>query len=124
MIPYRSLYTSWKTYLEEMDKFTKNRLTQFEQLVQICDLLKQIRSRKIQISKKSMDQHLKYGSKTISSCNLSIKWSVLRKMHEEVLTSISEIDKTRKLYFDDEHLAKQARDKEEKYGFSLVFHLF
>ena len=35
-------------------------------------------------------------------------------MHEEVLTSISEIEKTRKLYFDDEHMAKQARDKEEK----------
>lgn len=40
-------------------------------------------------------------------------------MHEEVLTSVSEIDKTRKLYFDDEHLAKQARDKEEKYAIPL-----
>ena len=39
-------------------------------------------------------------------------------MHEEVLTSISEIEKTRKLYFDDEHMAKQARDKEEKSGTS------
>ncbi|CAG2100177.1 unnamed protein product [Medioppia subpectinata] len=91
----KSLYTSWKTYLEETDKSAKNRLQQFEQLVQICDLLKQIKTRKLQISKKSIDQHLK-------------------KMHEEVLTSVSEIDKTRKLYFDDEHVARQARDKEEK----------
>jgi hypothetical protein len=35
-------------------------------------------------------------------------------MQEEVLTSISDIDKTRKLYFEEEHLAKQARDKEDK----------
>lgn len=44
-------------------------------------------------------------------------------MQEEVLTSISEIDKTRKLYFDEEHLAKQARDKEEKYKpYKLINH--
>ncbi|XP_054163435.1 protein nervous wreck-like [Oppia nitens] len=90
-----SLYTSWKTYLEELDKSSKNRLAQFDQLTQICDLLKQIKTRKVQIAKKSIDQHLK-------------------KMHEEVLTSVAEIDKTRKLYFEDEHMAKQARDKDEK----------
>lgn len=36
-------------------------------------------------------------------------------MQEEVVNSVAEIDKTRKLYFDEEHLARQARDKEEKY---------
>lgn len=36
-------------------------------------------------------------------------------MHEEIVHSVNEIDKTRKLYFEEEHLAKQARDKEEKY---------
>ncbi|KPM08398.1 SH3 domain containing protein 5 [Sarcoptes scabiei] len=35
-------------------------------------------------------------------------------MHEEIISSVNEIDKTRKLYFEEEHLAKQARDKEEK----------
>ncbi|OTF70319.1 hypothetical protein BLA29_007334 [Euroglyphus maynei] len=35
-------------------------------------------------------------------------------MHEEIVNSVNEIDKTRKLYFEEEHLAKQARDKEEK----------
>jgi hypothetical protein len=42
-------------------------------------------------------------------------------MQEEVLTSISEIDKTRKLYFEEEHLAKQARDKEDKSDFCFHF---
>lgn len=35
-------------------------------------------------------------------------------MQDELLTSAVEIDKCRKLYFDEEHLARQARDKEEK----------
>lgn len=37
-----------------------------------------------------------------------------RKQQEELIASAVEIDKNRKLYFDEEHLAKQARDKEEK----------
>ena len=105
-----------------MEKNSKNRLAQFEQLNQIVELLKQIRSRKLQISKKSIDQHLKYfyflpfrPNRNIP--NIYCLNSIIRKMQEEVLTSVSEIDKTRKLYFDDEHMAKQARDKEEKYAF-------
>ena len=38
-----------------------------------------------------------------------------RKMHEELQWSVAEIEKARKFYFGEEHLAKQARDKEEKY---------
>ena len=35
-------------------------------------------------------------------------------MCEEVVTSVTEIEKMKKLYFDEEHYANQARDKEEK----------
>lgn len=35
-------------------------------------------------------------------------------MQDEIMASVTEIEKTRKLYFDEEHLAHQARDKEEK----------
>lgn len=59
MIINRTLYNAWKTYLEEMEKFSKNRLNQFEQLSAVCDSLKQIRAHKLHVSKKSIDQHLK-----------------------------------------------------------------
>ena len=78
-----------------MEKQAKQRLTQFEQLSSICEQLKTLRNHKVQITKKCLDTHLK-------------------KMQEEIIVSVSEIDKTRKLYFEEEHLAKQARDKEEK----------
>ncbi|XP_075676015.1 F-BAR and double SH3 domains protein 2-like isoform X2 [Dermatophagoides pteronyssinus] len=91
----KTLYTSWRIYQEEMEKHAKNRQSQFEQLATVCETLKTLRSHKIQIAKKCLDNYLK-------------------KMHEEIVHSVNEIDKTRKLYFEEEHLAKQARDKEEK----------
>ena len=36
-------------------------------------------------------------------------------MCEEVVVSVNEIEKNKKQYFDEEHYANQARDKEEKY---------
>jgi len=35
-------------------------------------------------------------------------------MHEEVNHSVADLDKQRKAYHEEEHFAKQARDKEEK----------
>ena len=35
-------------------------------------------------------------------------------MHEELLHSIADLDKQRRGYHEEEHVAKQARDKEEK----------
>lgn len=55
----RALYTSWKTYLEEVDRFSKNRLAQFDQIVSICDTLKQMKTHKTQMGKKAIDHHLK-----------------------------------------------------------------
>lgn len=96
------MYTSWKIYQEEMEKHAKSRVAQFEQLAAACDQLKTIRTHKLHVSKKCLDTHLK-------------------KMHEEIVNTVMEIDKTRKLYFEEEHLAKQARDKEEKYDHGRLF---
>ena len=56
---FRSLYTAWKTYLEEMDKNAKYRLSEFEQVTQLVDNLNDIKSHKRQVAKRALDQHLK-----------------------------------------------------------------
>lgn len=42
-------------------------------------------------------------------------------MHDEIQTCVTEIDKTKKLYFEEEHMAHDARDKahdaDEKWDF-------
>ncbi|RWS17284.1 SH3 domain containing protein 5-like protein [Dinothrombium tinctorium] len=91
----KSLYTVWKQYMEDLDKVSKQRLNEFEQIASACETLKQMKTHKAQIGKKAIDLHLK-------------------KMQEEVIASISEIEKNKKSYFDEENFAKQARDKEEK----------
>lgn len=35
-------------------------------------------------------------------------------MQDELVVSVNELEKNKKAYFDEEHYAKQARDKEEK----------
>ncbi|RWS31761.1 SH3 domain containing protein 5-like protein [Leptotrombidium deliense] len=81
--------------MEEEDKVSKQRLAEFEQLVAACDTLKQMKTHKAQIGKKAIDSHLK-------------------KMQEEIITSINELEKNKKTYFDEENFAKTAREKEEK----------
>lgn len=91
----KSLYTSWKSYLEEVEKNAKQRVSEYEQVSHSVDSLKELKSHKVSIGKRTLDQHLK-------------------KMHEEVIHSVTDLDKNRKVYQEDEHFAKQARDKEEK----------
>ena len=55
----RSIYSVWKMYLDELDKVTKNRLLQFEQITPYVDNLKQMKSHKAHIGKKVLDTHLK-----------------------------------------------------------------
>lgn len=42
-----------------MEKHAKNRQSQFEQLATVCETLKTLRSHKIQIAKKCLDNYLK-----------------------------------------------------------------
>ncbi|XP_074599300.1 FCH and double SH3 domains nervous wreck isoform X2 [Brevipalpus obovatus] len=91
----KSLFTVWQNYLTEEETQSKLRASKYEQMNSICDEMKHARSHKSQLGKKGLENYLK-------------------KMQEELLNSAVEIDKCRKLYFDEEHLARQARDKEEK----------
>lgn len=56
---FRTLYTAWKTYLEEIDRNAKFRLTEFEQVTGFCDQLKEMKSHKSHVAKRTLDQHLK-----------------------------------------------------------------
>ena len=59
MIYFRTLYTAWKTYIDEVDKYSKNRLAQYENYGAICDNLKEMKTHKVKIGKKSVDHYLK-----------------------------------------------------------------
>lgn len=91
----KSLYTSWKAYLDEIEKNAKLRLTEYESVSHSVDTLKDLKSHKVLMAKRTLDQHLK-------------------KIHEEINSTVLDLDKHRKVYQEDEHFAKQARDKEEK----------
>lgn len=90
-----SLYKVWSEHINRLQITSKNRQDQFEQLIMIVDKLKDIRSHKASIGKKCLDTHLK-------------------RIHEDILVSMVEIEKTRKLYYEDESQAKKARENEEK----------
>lgn len=57
---YRSIYTVWQTYLSEEEKAAKFRASQYEQIAQIYDSMKQGRSHKVHSGKKGLDNYLKY----------------------------------------------------------------
>ena len=56
---FRSLYSAWKTYLEEVDRNAKYRLSEFDQITCFVDQLKDMKSHKSQVAKRTLDQHLK-----------------------------------------------------------------
>ena len=78
-----------------MERTSKDRLTHFEQMNALVEHVKHLKTHKHQMVKKTMDTYFK-------------------KSQLDVLDSLQEIDKYRKMYFDEEHYANQARDKEEK----------
>lgn len=41
-------------------------------------------------------------------------------MHEEIIYTMTDLDKQRRGYHEEEHVAKQARDKEDKYVLTLI----
>lgn len=55
----KSLYTAWKTYVEEVDRMAKQRLAEFDQVSKSVDQLKEMKSHKGVVSKRALDQHLK-----------------------------------------------------------------
>lgn len=90
-----SLYKVWSEHINRLQTTSKNRSEQFEQLIMVVDKLKDIRSHKASIGKKCLDTHLK-------------------RIHEDIVGSMVDVEKARKLYYEDESQAKKARENEEK----------
>ncbi|XP_043463279.1 protein nervous wreck isoform X1 [Leptopilina heterotoma] len=87
-----NMWNVWRTVLEENEKLARARLAAVEVFQQqIADDAKVLRMHKLQISKKAIDQ--------------------LMIVQKELQTCVQDVDKTKKLYFDEEHCARDVRDK-------------
>ena len=86
------MWSVWTTVLEENEKLARARLAAVEVFQQqIADESKTLRAYKLAISKKCVDN--------------------LGKVQHEVQTSVQDVDKHKKSYFDEEHCAHDVRDK-------------
>lgn len=88
----RNMWSVWTTVLEENEKLARARLAAVEVFQQqIADEAKVLRAYKAAIAKRSIEN--------------------LGKVQHEVQTSVQDIDKHKKSYFDEEHCAHDVRDK-------------
>ncbi|XP_065161069.1 protein nervous wreck isoform X2 [Atheta coriaria] len=86
------MWNVWRTVLEENEKLARARLAAVEVFQQqIAEEAKVLRSHKVAASKKCVDQ--------------------LALVQKELQTCVQDVDKTKKLYFDEEHCAHDVRDK-------------
>ncbi|XP_075230266.1 FCH and double SH3 domains nervous wreck [Lycorma delicatula] len=87
-----NMWNVWRTVLEENEKLARARLAAVEVFSQqIADDAKVLRSHKLLTSKKCVDQ--------------------LAVVQKELQGCVQDVDKTKKLYFDEEHSAHDVRDK-------------
>ncbi|XP_048523850.1 protein nervous wreck-like isoform X3 [Dendroctonus ponderosae] len=87
-----NMWSVWRTVLEENEKLARARLAAVEVFQQqIADDAKVLRSHKVQMAKKVVDH--------------------LSLVHKELQACVQDVDKTKKLYFDEEHTAHDVRDK-------------
>lgn len=110
----KAFYPAWRGYLGQMERCSKDRLNHFEQMISVVDQLKQLKTHKHQVVKKTMDTYFKL---VIFYISLKFRFNFIyffshlflnlyRKSQDDVIASLSEIDKCRKLYFDEEHYAR------------------
>lgn len=86
------MWSVWQTVLEENEKLARARLAAIEVFQQqIADEAKVLRSHKMAVSKKLIDQ--------------------LGNIQKDLQLSVQDVDKTKKIYFDEEHSAHDVRDK-------------
>ncbi|XP_050308619.1 protein nervous wreck isoform X3 [Anthonomus grandis grandis] len=87
-----NMWSVWRTVLEENEKLARARLAAVEVFQQqIADDAKILRAHKLQMAKKVCDQ--------------------LALVQKELQACVQDVDKTKKLYFDEEHTAHDVRDK-------------
>ncbi|XP_037568505.2 LOW QUALITY PROTEIN: F-BAR and double SH3 domains protein 2-like [Dermacentor silvarum] len=88
----KTVFGVWRMLLDETEKIAKARLAAAEVFSQqISENAKNVRANKLQVAKKCFDN--------------------LRRIQDEVQQCVQEVDKTKKLYFEEEHMAHEARDK-------------
>ncbi|XP_053624439.1 protein nervous wreck isoform X3 [Plodia interpunctella] len=87
-----NMWNVWRTVLEENEKLARARLAAVEVFQQqIADEAKMLRQHKLNVAKKCTDS--------------------LAQAHKELQLTVVDVDKTKKLYFDEEHTAHDVRDK-------------
>ncbi|XP_075990744.1 FCH and double SH3 domains nervous wreck isoform X2 [Anticarsia gemmatalis] len=87
-----NMWNVWRTVLEENEKLARARLAAVEVFQQqIADEAKFLRQHKLNVAKKCTDS--------------------LAQAHKELQLTVVDVDKTKKLYFDEEHTAHDVRDK-------------
>ncbi|XP_035917246.1 protein nervous wreck isoform X2 [Anopheles stephensi] len=87
-----NMWSVWQTVLEENEKLARARLAAVEVFQQqIADEAKVLRSTKLNSSKRCIE-------------NLGV-------VQKELQNSVTDVDKTKKIYFDEEHSAHDVRDK-------------
>ncbi|XP_026736516.1 F-BAR and double SH3 domains protein 2 [Trichoplusia ni] len=87
-----NMWNVWRTVLEENEKLARARLAAVEVFQQqIADEAKFLRQHKLNVAKKCTDS--------------------LAQAHKELQLTVLDVDKTKKLYFDEEHTAHDVRDK-------------
>ncbi|KAK9751348.1 Fes/CIP4, and EFC/F-BAR homology domain [Popillia japonica] len=87
-----NMWNVWRTVLEENEKLARARLAAVEVFQQqIADDAKILRAQKLVAARKCVEQ--------------------LALVQKELQTCVQDVDKTKKLYFDEEHSAHDVRDK-------------
>ncbi|XP_037801238.1 protein nervous wreck-like isoform X8 [Penaeus monodon] len=87
-----NVYSVWRTVLDETEKLGKARLAAVEVFQQnIAEDAKQTRQNKIHLGKKLSEQ--------------------LKVIQNELQTQVQDLDRTKKVYYEEEHVAHDAREK-------------
>ncbi|XP_049884747.1 protein nervous wreck [Pectinophora gossypiella] len=87
-----NMWNVWRTVLEENEKLARARLAAVEVFQQqIADEAKFLRQHKLNVAKKCTD--------------------TLAQAHKELQLTVLDVDKNKKMYFDEEHTAHDVRDK-------------
>lgn len=119
------MWNVWRTVLEENEKLARARLAAVEVFQQnVIEDAKTLRSHKIQVARKvSITLPLHRGSCIhihYHVCDFNCLFCTclffqiidqLAVVQKELQTTVVEVDKTKKFYFDEEHSAHDVRDK-------------
>lgn len=106
------MWSVWRTVLEENEKLARARLAAVEVFQQqIADDSKVLRAHKLQIARKVRRSTFKFSLTYYHVTNTLQCVEQLTIVQKELQLCVQDVDKTKKLYFDEEHSAHDVRDK-------------